>query len=92
MAIRRHHVKAIEAYRDRLILYGCGDFLNDYEGISGYEEFRGDLALMYFASVDAASGGLVELDLTPLQIRHFRQSRTTLTDTFVKAVGADDGN
>jgi len=27
-----------------------------------------------------------------MQIRHFRQSRTTLTDTFVKAVGADDGN
>jgi poly-gamma-glutamate capsule biosynthesis protein CapA/YwtB (metallophosphatase superfamily) len=31
---------AIEGYRDRLILYGCGDFLNDYEGIKGYEEFR----------------------------------------------------
>ncbi len=42
-----HHPKAIEVYRDRLILYGCGDFLNDYEGISGYEEFRGDLSLMY---------------------------------------------
>ena len=37
-----HHVKGIEVYRDRLILYGCGDFLTDYEGISGYEEFRGD--------------------------------------------------
>ncbi len=24
-----HHAKAIEVYRDRLILYGCGDFLND---------------------------------------------------------------
>lgn len=24
-----HHPKAIEVYRDRLILYGCGDFLND---------------------------------------------------------------
>jgi hypothetical protein len=26
----------------------CGDFLNDYEGITGYERYRGDLALMYF--------------------------------------------
>jgi poly-gamma-glutamate synthesis protein (capsule biosynthesis protein) len=75
-----HHVKAIEVYRGRLILYGCGDFLNDYEGISGYEEFRGDLALMYFASVDAASGGLVELDLTPLQIRHFQLARAAPED------------
>ena len=43
----------MEVYRNRLILYGCGDFLNDYEGIEGYEEFRGDLALMYFADVDS---------------------------------------
>ena len=32
-----HHIKAIEVYKERLILYGCGDFLNDYEGIAGYE-------------------------------------------------------
>ena len=46
-----HHPKAIEVYRNRLILYGCGDFLNDYEGIRGYEEFRNDLVLMYFADI-----------------------------------------
>src|SRR6266702_327149 len=28
-----HHPRAIVIYRDRLILYGCGDFLNDYEWI-----------------------------------------------------------
>jgi poly-gamma-glutamate capsule biosynthesis protein CapA/YwtB (metallophosphatase superfamily) len=66
-----HHAKGIELYRDRLILYGCGDFLNDYEGIRGYEEFRGDLALMYFADVDAASA-VVSLEIVPLQIRNFR--------------------
>ena len=27
-------------FAHRLALYGCGDFLNDYEGISGYEMFR----------------------------------------------------
>jgi poly-gamma-glutamate capsule biosynthesis protein CapA/YwtB (metallophosphatase superfamily) len=32
-----HHPRAIEICRDRLILYGCGDFLNDYGGIRGYE-------------------------------------------------------
>ncbi len=32
-----HHVKGIEVYKGKLILYGCGDFLNDYEGISGHE-------------------------------------------------------
>ena len=44
-----HHPKGIEVYKNKLILYGCGDFLNDYEGIWGYESFRGDLGLMYFA-------------------------------------------
>ena len=67
-----HHVKAIEVYRGKLILYGCGDFLNDYEGIGGYEAFRGDLGLMYFAAVDPETGNLVSLDMTPTQIRHFR--------------------
>lgn len=30
-----HHPQGIDVYRDKPILYGCGDFLNDYEGISG---------------------------------------------------------
>jgi poly-gamma-glutamate capsule biosynthesis protein CapA/YwtB (metallophosphatase superfamily) len=38
-----HHPRPIEVYRNRLILYGCGDFINDYEGISGHERDRGDL-------------------------------------------------
>ena len=75
-----HHAKAIEVYKDRLILYGCGDFLNDYEGIEAHEEFRGDLAVMYFASVDPMARDLVALDLTPLQIRRFQLVRATPED------------
>ncbi len=67
-----HHPMPIEVYRDRLILYGCGDFLNDYEGIRGYEHYRGDLTLMYFVDLDPKSGDLVALTLVPLQIRNFR--------------------
>ncbi len=67
-----HHPKGIEIYRNRPILYGCGDFVNDYEGISGHEEFRGDLALMYFVVVSTATGELIELEMTPLQIRQFK--------------------
>ena len=63
-----HHPKAIEVYRNRLILYGCGDFLNDYEGIRGYEEFRDDLGLMYFADISSSSMDLEALEIIPLQI------------------------
>ncbi|MGD9884879.1 MAG: CapA family protein [Reyranella sp.] len=67
-----HHARAIEVHAGRLILYGCGDFINDYEGISGYEEYRGDLSVMYFPEVDPTTGTLVGLDLVPLQVRRFR--------------------
>jgi poly-gamma-glutamate capsule biosynthesis protein CapA/YwtB (metallophosphatase superfamily) len=75
-----HHAKAIEVYRNRLILYGCGDFLNDYEGISGYEEYRGDLPLMYFADIACVSGDLLALEIVPLQIRRFQLVRPSRQD------------
>ena len=40
-----HHAKGIEVYHGKLVLYGAGDLINDYEGIAGHEEFRGDLVL-----------------------------------------------
>lgn len=75
-----HHAKGVEVYRGRLVLYGCGDFLNDYEGIEGCEEFRGDLALMYFADVDPASGDLDALTMTPLQIKRLQLRRASRAD------------
>ncbi len=75
-----HHAKAIEIYRGRLILYGCGDFLNDYEGITGYEAYRDDLALMYFADVTTGNSQLAALDIVVLQIRQFRLVRASPDD------------
>jgi poly-gamma-glutamate synthesis protein (capsule biosynthesis protein) len=75
-----HHPKGIEVHNDRPILYGCGDFLNDYEGIGGYAAFRGDLALMYFVVLAAATGRLVRLEMTPLRIRRFRLDRASRDD------------
>jgi len=75
-----HHAKGIEVYNNRLILYGCGDFLNDYEGIRGYEEYRDDLAVMYFPSVDPTRGELLALEMVPLQIRGFRLIRPSSAD------------
>lgn len=67
-----HHPRAIEIYNGRPIFYGCGDFLNDYEGIGGYEQYRGELTLMYFPTLDATTGELLRLTMTPLRVRHFR--------------------
>lgn len=75
-----HHVRGFEIYTGRLILYGCGDFLTDYEGIGGHEEFRCDLALMYFPCLDPASGRLLSLDLVPVRTRRMRIERADAGD------------
>ncbi|MER6073346.1 CapA family protein [Streptomyces sp. NPDC001817] len=67
-----HHPRPVEVYRDRLILYGCGDFIDDYEGISGYEEYRDDLRLGYFVSVEADTGRPVALRIFPWQALRMR--------------------
>ena len=75
-----HHPKGIEIYKSKPILYGCGDFLNDYEGIAGYEAFRSHLVLAYFATVDPASGNLLRLEMAPFQIRRIRLQRAAAQD------------
>lgn len=75
-----HHPKAIELYRDKLVLYGCGDLINDYEGISDYEAYHGDLSLMYFPHVAAADGRLQSLEIVPLRIRSMRLERADQAD------------
>lgn len=76
-----HHPRPIEVYRGRLILYGCGDLINDYEGIRRHETFRPDLRLLYFARIDPDTGQLLALVLVPLQARRLRLQRTGRSDT-----------
>lgn len=76
-----HHIKAVELYRDRLVLYGCGDFLNDYEGIGEYEKFRSELTLMYLATIDPRQGRVVETRLVPMKIHRLRLNYVSDADT-----------
>jgi len=74
-----HHPKAIEVHRGKLVLYGCGDLINDYEGIGGYESYRDDLSLMYFPVI-GEGGALLSLHMAPFQIRRFRLNRASASD------------
>ncbi len=74
-----HHPRPVEVYRDRLVLYGCGDLVNDYEGISGHEKYRSDLRLLYFAHLDE-DGRLDQLRMVPLQARKLRLRHATESD------------
>lgn len=75
-----HHVRPIEIHRGRLILYGCGECIDDYEGISGYESFRGDLVPLFFARVDRVTGLLERLQAAPMQIHRFSLRRASPAD------------
>ena len=76
-----HHVKGIEVFKGRLILYGCGDFITDYEGVTEYETFRDDLALMYLIELDSDNGELINARLVPMQMRRFRLERPSAGDS-----------
>jgi poly-gamma-glutamate synthesis protein (capsule biosynthesis protein) len=56
------------------------DFIDDYEGITGHEDFRSDLVLMYFATLAPESGEIVQLRMVPMQIRRMRLERGSPED------------
>lgn len=74
-----HHPRPVEVYAGRAILYGCGDFIDDYEGIRGHEEYRNDLRLLYRLTLDR-SGALLAAELVPFRSRRLRLERPPADD------------
>jgi poly-gamma-glutamate synthesis protein (capsule biosynthesis protein) len=75
-----HHPGPVEVFGGKLVLYGCGDCINDYEGITGHERYRGDLRLLYFASLHPDTGALAALRMAPMQARKLRLHRAPEAD------------
>lgn len=91
-----HHPRGIEVYQGKLILYGCGDFINDYEGIGGHEDYRGDLTLMYYPVVSLESGKLQSLSMVAMQMRRLQLHYASEEDcqwlaTTLSRIGQDLG-
>lgn len=70
-----HHALPVERYGGKLILYGCGDLINDYEGIAQPHGLRGDVGCLYFATLRASDGSFDGLEIVPLQLRRLRLAR-----------------
>jgi cyanophycin synthetase len=78
-----HHVRGIEVYNDKLILYGCGDLVNDYEANEKPPEVRKlapDLGLMYFVRISPETGYLTDLQMIPTKMRRLRVTRGDADD------------
>jgi len=67
-----HHPLPIEVYRGKPIFYGCGDLINDYEGIGAQGSLRSDVGCLYFVTLALNNGGLQRLDIVALQRQRFR--------------------
>ena len=75
-----HHPRPIEVFRGKLVIYGCGDCINDYEGIAGHGKYRADLRLLYFASVQPDTGTLVTLRMAPMRARKLQLHRAVAAE------------
>lgn len=75
-----HHPIGLEVYRKKLILYGCGDFINDYEGIRGHEALKPELALGYFVDLDKGGDLSESFEMVPFRRRKFRLERASSRD------------
>jgi poly-gamma-glutamate synthesis protein (capsule biosynthesis protein) len=75
-----HHPRPVEIYRDKLIVYGCGDLINDYEGIGGHFRYRSELRVVYLATLDADTGRFAAGRLVPMRARKMRLERAPIED------------
>lgn len=67
-----HHPLPVEVHEGKLILYGCGDLINDYEGIGPRLDLRSDVGCLYFVTLHAGSGCLDTLEIVPLRLKRLR--------------------
>jgi poly-gamma-glutamate synthesis protein (capsule biosynthesis protein) len=68
-----HHPLPIEVYRGKPILYGCGDLINDYEGIGAHGRLRSDVACLYVAAMGPGKRRVLQrLDIVPFRLQRFR--------------------
>jgi poly-gamma-glutamate synthesis protein (capsule biosynthesis protein) len=74
-----HHPRPLEVYDGRLVLYGCGDLVNDYEGIAGEgARYRDDLRVLYVVDLSGPPPGATtgwsvrDVRLVVLQSRRLR--------------------
>jgi poly-gamma-glutamate capsule biosynthesis protein CapA/YwtB (metallophosphatase superfamily) len=74
-----HHPRAVERHGRGIILYGCGELVDDYEGIEGHAPFRSDLVPLFFVSF-TAFGAPPLLSVTPMRLRRLRLERAGTAD------------
>ena len=68
-----HHFRPIEMYKNKLIFYGCGDLINDYETINNpiHEQFKPHISLTYYPTYNNDKQ-IVKLIIIPFTIKNLQ--------------------
>lgn len=82
-----HHIQGVEIYKGKLIIYGCGDFVDDYAVNRSY---RNDLSAAWTLVVDSMTPDgqddkpnpleVRRLEVRPNRIKHFQANLLEKTD------------
>ena len=76
--IAEFHARGMEVYNNKLILYGTGDIINDYECFENPgEETYNCMGGIYLVDLDAASGDVGELRIIPMYMDRISLRRYT---------------
>lgn len=73
-----HHVRGMEVYCGKLVLYGAGDLINDYEGFENIgEEHYNRLGGIFVVDLAPDTGKFCQLRVIPFFMNHLRLERLT---------------
>ena len=67
-----HHFRPLEIYRHKLIMYGCGDLINDYEIIASDPQYLSHISLAYYLSYDWVTRKFSELVIHVYQMHRLQ--------------------
>lgn len=62
-----HHIRGIEVYQGKLVLYGCGDLINDYEKISTRGNYNINGAL-FVVDLNDSTFNFENINLIPIEV------------------------
>jgi poly-gamma-glutamate synthesis protein (capsule biosynthesis protein) len=67
-----HHIRGMEIYKDKLIIYGAGDFINDYESIEnpGQEKYNKD-GMLVLVTLNI-NGDFSGLEIQPTYVQNLQ--------------------
>ncbi|CAH6420237.1 Poly-gamma-glutamate capsule biosynthesis protein CapA [uncultured virus] len=81
-----HHIRGIELYKNHLIIYGAGDFVNDYEAIPVHDNYNTTGAI-YVIDLDYTTYNLVNLQFIPFQMKRLQCQLINDTEAIRKLIG-----